>query len=732
MTDIATPAAGEPVTMEEAVGYPTIDCVHQSMIDQALVIKHNRLFLLVDGHGDIAPAGNCGLGLFHDDTRLLSHYALKFSGRTASLLSSRSTEMYTLQVDLAVTDRAYGGAAWDPKNAVHIRREILLADRMTERLSLTNFLSEPIDFEVELSLGCDFADIFEVRGWTREGRGQFHAPVVSDRLLCFGYTGVDGSLIRSRIAFAEPPDELRSGSAAWRLRLVPNEPHVLQWQVLPDTVPEDEPSESAPWFDPAPVSRVYETWRDECSAWSTDVAEFDTALEQSRVDLRGLYGEVDGEAVIYAGIPWYTTIFGRDSIITSLQALPLTPTIARDTLRYLARHQGEREDASTEEQPGKIMHELRRGELARAGEIPHVPYYGTIDATPLWLILLHETWRWTADEELVRELLPHAGRALEWIDRYGDADGDGFVEYHRTSEKGLVNQGWKDSGDGVPFPDGTLPEPPIALVEVQGYVHDAKLRMAQLYRAVGETERADALRAEADALRDAIRERFWMDDIGTFAIALDGDKRPLPTATTNAGHLLWSRVPTPEQAARMAEHFLGEDMFCGWGIRTLSAAHRVYNPMSYHNGSVWPHDNAIVAFGLALAGHTRAMLPILSGLFDVSRGFANHRLPELLCGIERGRSQAPVHYPVSCIPQAWASGAFYMLLQGAAGILPDAPAGILHVRDPQLPDFLRELTVSRLPVGGSRVTLQFVRENQKTVAKLIEVEGEPLQVVIEL
>jgi glycogen debranching enzyme len=732
MTKADTIAAAEPISMEEAVGYPAIDCAHQSTIDEALIAKHNRLFLLVDPHGDISPPGNCGLGLFHDDTRILSHYALQFSGGRPSLLSSRSMEMYSLQVDLAVTDRHLGGDAWDPKNAVHIRREILLTDRLTERLTLTNFLARPIDFDVKLSLGCDFADIFEVRGWKREGRGQFFAPQIEERRLCFLYRGVDGEVVRSRIHFADAPEELHGDSAHWRCSLEPNEPQVLEWQVLPESAPEEEPLRRGEMFDPEPVARLYDEWHRECARWSSDVAEFNTALDQAMVDLRGLYGEVDGEDVVYAGIPWYTTIFGRDSIITSLQALPLTPRMARDTLLYLAHHQGEKEDPFTEEQPGKIMHELRRGEMARSGEIPHVPYYGTIDATPLWLILLHETWRWTGDEVLVADLLPHAERALEWIDRYGDIDGDGFVEYARTSEKGLVNQGWKDSGDGVPFPDGTLPEPPIALVEVQGYVHDAKVRMAQLFRAVGNVERADALRREAESLREAIHSQFWLEELGTFAIALDGENRPIPTATTNAGHLLWSRVPSPEQAKRMAEHFQSSEMFCGWGVRTLSAAHRVYNPMSYHNGSVWPHDNAIVALGLSLAGHTGAVLPIFSGLFDVSCTFTNHRLPELFCGMDHERSQAPVHYPVSCIPQAWASGAFYMLMQAVTGILPDAPAKTLHVRDPQLPAFLRELTVSGLRVGGSRVTLQFVRERDQTVAKLLEVKGDPLQVVIEL
>jgi glycogen debranching enzyme len=464
----------------------------------------------------------------------------------------------------------------------------------------------------------------------------------------------------------------------------------------------------------------------------SDVDDFDGLLRRATSDLRALHAEMDGACVISAGIPWYSTIFGRDSIITSLETLPLNPAIAIDTLRYLAHHQGRREQPYTEEQPGKILHELRRGEMARTGEIPHVPYYGSIDATPLWLVLLHETWRWTGDAALVRDLLPHAERALEWMDRFGDIDGDGFVEYASTSEKGLRNQGWKDSGDGVPFPDGRLPEPPIALVEVQGYVHDAKVRMAELYRSVGRTDRAAALRKEAAALRDRIRAAFWMEDAGTFALALDGHKRPVPTATTNAGHLLWSRVPTPAQARRVAARLLEPDFFSGWGIRTLSAVHPVFNPMSYHNGSVWPHDNALVVLGMALQGHARAALPVMRALSEAGTSSEVQRLPELFCGMSRGTRAHPVGYPVSCSPQAWASGALFMLLQALLGIYPEAPAKVLHVRDPVLPDFLGELTVTGLAIGRSRVALQFRRHGTRTLANLLGVDGEPLQVRIEL
>lgn len=728
------PEALVPTSMQEAVGYPAVRCLHESTIEDFLVLKHQRLFLLVDAHGDVAPPGHCGLGLFHDDTRILSHYALRFAGGPASLLSSQAAEMFSAQVDLALTDREFGGSSWDPKNGVHVRRELLLDDRLTERVTLTNFLTRPIDLWMELTVGCDFADIFEVRGWKRPERGQFYAPVVGEGSLVYAYRGLDGALLHTAVRFAAPPDEVRPHGALWRFRLGPNEWRALEWQVLPGTAM-DVPAPAA--FGTleerrAPVEAVYERWREECTRWSTDVEQFDLALDQATLDLRALYVESEGEEVISAGIPWYSTPFGRDSIITSLQTLPVNPRIARDTLRYLARHQGTREDPATEEQPGRIMHELRRGEMARAGEIPHVPYYGTIDATPLWLILLHETWRWTGDAALVADLLPHAERALHWIDRYGDLDGDGFVEYARTTEKGLVNQGWKDSGDGVPFPDGTLPEPPIALVEVQGYVYDAKVRMAALFEAFGRPAEAEKLRYDAAHLREAIIRRFWMEELGTFALALDGDKRPIPTATTNAGHLLWSRVPDPDQALRMAGQLLGPDMFSGWGVRTLSAAHPVFNPMSYHNGSVWPHDNAIVALGLSLNGQTHAALPILSALHDAASGIRYHRLPELFCGMRRHRGKQPVLYPVSCSPQAWAAGAFFMLLQAATGILPDAPARLLHVREPLLPPFLQTLTVCGMQVGGSRVTLQFSRRGARTLANLLAVEEEPLQVRIEL
>lgn len=721
-----------PIAMTDAVGYGSIEAGDESDLDSVLVLKHDRLFLLLDGHGNVAPPGRGGLGLFFDDTRLLSHYAIRLQHGPPSLLSSQVPDQYLAQIDLSISDRIFGEHTWDPQSVIHIRREILLEDRLIERLSLTNYGQQPLDYEIDLLLGCDFADIFEVRGWRRERRGQFYEPAVSDSMITFLYRDLSGELLRSTIRFLRRPAELHADRARWQFHFEPGGREVIEWEVLPPNV---EPARGADELLESrrqPMRRIYHAWRDECSRWTTNVEEFNHTLVHAVDDLRALYIEADGETVISAGIPWYSTVFGRDSIITSLETLSVNPRIARDTLRYLARHQGAVEDSFREEQPGRIMHELRRGELARSGESPHTPYFGTVDATPLWLVLLHETWRWTGDDALVRDMLPHARRALEWIDTYGDLDGDGFIEYARTSERGLVNQGWKDSGDGVPFPDGALPEPPIALVEVQGYVYDAKTRMSQIFDAFGEPQTAARLRADADSLRQRIFDAFWLDDSDMFALALDGRKRPLPTMTTNGGHLLWSRAVDPLHAARLVDRLLADDMFSGWGIRTLSSRHAVYNPMSYHNGSVWPHDNAMVVMGMAHYGFSGRALPVLHALHDAAANMRLHRLPELFCGMQRAHGMRPVLYPVSCSPQAWASGAFFMLLQAVLGIRPDAPRGVVHIREPVLPSFLDRLELHGLCVGRSQLGLEFRRHGRRTLANLLGVDGEPIRVVIEL
>ncbi|HTC24482.1 MAG TPA: glycogen debranching N-terminal domain-containing protein [Gemmatimonadales bacterium] len=711
---------------------PSAETSQAALLDEErrLVLKHDRLFLVATMRGDIHGKPRGGLGLFQDDTRLLNVYELRVAGGPPSVLSYEAPRAYCAQVDLAVNDVPFGGDAWDPKYAVHIRRELILADRLYERLTLTNYLARPVDYWIELALGSDFADIFEVRGWQRGRRGTLLFPEPRGDSLHLAYQGLDGKVIQTAIWFRRPPSLLTGHTARWEMTLARDTPWEVEWEVRGDPVTERPTAEPRFGATKAALEDGYRAWRLAGSNWKTDAPRFDVVLRRAIDDLAALYGEVDGAPVITAGIPWYSTVFGRDSIIASLQTLPFNSRIARETLRYLARRQGAKTDRFTEEEPGKILHETRRGELARTGEIPHVPYFGSVDATPLWLILLHETWRWTGDTRLVTELLPNAERALAWIDGVGDPDQDGFVEYEGSAV--LRNQGWKDSGDAVAFPDGRRAEGPIALVEVQGYVYDAKVRMAALYRALGRETRAAQLEAEAATLRQAVVDQFWSEELRSFVLALDGSKCPIPTVTSNAGHLLWSRVPTKEQAAALGRRLLEADLFSGWGVRTLSTSHPVYNPMSYHNGSVWPHDNAILVLGLALNDQVEQALPIVRGLHDVAVRSDFQRLPELFCGLRRQRGVRPIQYPVSCSPQAWASGAVFMMLQAVLGLYPDAPAGILHVRNPSLPDFLNELTVSGLRVGDSFVTLEFRRYRERTLVNLLDVTGDPLQMRIEL
>ncbi|MGB8771446.1 MAG: hypothetical protein WCC92_17650 [Candidatus Korobacteraceae bacterium] len=432
--------------------------------------------------------------------------------------------------------------------------------------------------------------------------------------------------------------------------------------------------------------------------------------------------------IIAAGIPWFATIFGRDSIIAAYQSLSLNPQLAVDTLRVLARYQGKEYNDWRDEEPGKILHEYRCGEMTRDGEMPFSPYYGSLDATPLFLILLSETFNWTGDEELVAELLPHAYAALDWIDNYGDLDGDGFVEFLRRSPKGLVNQAWKDSWDAYLHRDGTLAKPPIAPCEVQGYVYDAKVRMSSLLRSCGDVNRAEKLKRDAMEMARRFESTFWLRDRRFYALALDADKKPLEVVTSNAGHLLFTRIISKERARLVGNRLLRDDMFSGWGWRTMSSEERIFNPLSYHRGSVWPHDNSLIAHGMALNEMRDGALRILTSLYQAAANFRDYRLPELFCGVKRREFDEPVHYPVACSPQAWASGAMFLMLSSVLGIRASAPRKELNIINPRLPDWLDHLHVRQLRIGGSRVELDFARRGDRTFCNVVDVKGEKMLV----
>ena len=762
------------VDAKELLGYDDLSSQPESTGTDKLVLKRGNLFAVTGRMGDIHPPGARDQGAYFEDTRFLSKLKLTVAGGPAVVLSTQTSDEYTSQVDMTVTSSHFGGVFADPVNFLHLRREQLIDEHLVERLTLTNYLVRDIDYWVEYEFASDFADQFEVRGARRRARGTFFRPrVLQDRVvLC--YQGRDAVLYRSEVFFPiRKPDELAEGRARFEFHLGPNETASLEVHVLPSmhavrsgtSVREaadaarvegykpppplaEEPESgwlypgSHPSTSPPPPRRFdervarahadYRNWAETSASVHTSEEAFNQALSQAVADLKALQIHWDGRRVISAGVPWYASPFGRDALVTGFQALLINPEIARDALFFLAAHQGKKVDAFREEEPGKILHEIRRGELARTGEVPHTPYYGSVDSTPLFIILFTEYLQWTDDRQTGEQLLPAAEAALRWIEEYGDKDGDGFVEYERKTERGLINQGWKDSFDGVPHLDGSPAKAPVALVEVQGYCIDARRRMARLYRSLGRREDAARCNGVAQKLMRKLDDAFWMEKAGTYAIALDGDKRQVQSATSNAGHLLFSRVIPEARARRVARTLMSPESFSGWGIRTLAKGQRAYNPLSYHNGTIWPHDNSIIALGFSNYGLQKQAVQLLGGAYAACKQFRHYRVPELFCGMGREESGLVVSYPVSCSPQAWASGAFFLLLRSCLGLYPDAPRKMLKILNPQLPDWMPSLKLTGLRVGHTRLSLHFTRSGDGCFAAVTAMEGEPLSTRIEV
>jgi glycogen debranching enzyme len=701
---------------------------------RTLAIKEGETFLYSDTEGNLDDRKDYGLGLYHRDTRFLSHFMLKVSGRAPVLLSSSSERAYLAHVDLTNPDLFDdAGELIAPQQTLNIRRIRTINGRLFERIRVKNYNAGTVSVDVELSLAADFADIFQVRGLARDVRGSHEPPRAEGRTVTFAYHGRDARRRETRVEFGNEPDRSEVVGdlvkVTFRITLGPYQTRLLAVTVEPVI---DDHRPVLIEFDEAlhDLRRSYEEWERDCTRIVSDNELFNQWLDQGLRDLRALYSPVDGGGVIAAGIPWYVATFGRDGLIAAHQLLMVNPNLAGDVLRVLAAHQGWERDDWRDEQPGKILHESRQGELAAAGLIPHTPYYGSADSTPWFLIVAAQHFRWTGDADLAKELMPAVDAALAWIDEHGDADGDGFVEYECRSPGGIRNQGWKDSVDSVVHADGTLAEPPIALIEVQAYVHLAKLRIADVFEALGQPDRADRLRSEAATLRERFQQAFWMEDEGYFAAALDGDKRPVRTVMSNPGHALYCDIVEPERAHDLARRLLAPDMFSGWGIRTMSKSAAAYNPMSYHNGSVWPHDNALIAAGLKRYGYVRATNRVATALFDAAIHADHLRLPELFCGFTRRSPDRPVDYPVACSPQAWAAGSPFLILQAMLGISARAHENLLTVNKPQLPVWLTTVELQNLRVGDSRITLLFRRDGDITSFSLLSREGD-VRVVME-
>lgn len=697
-----------------------------------LTLIDGKTFLSTSVSGDIAPPGAPDVGFFHDDTRYLSSLEVKVDGHRTVVLSSSTEKSFASQIELTTGNISLRDSFDLPENTVHIRRDQLLSGNVLfDHLTFENFNLQPVEFRLEVTYDVDFVDVFQVRGVARGTCGTYFKPEVAKDSISFFYRGKDNAWRKTEIKFSTPPDQVNGTTAIWNLRL---ERRKL---IRIDTVIRafvhgghaEKGSDTTDFVKSLSGRREgVKGWEDQSTGFHSSNEAFDTVLRTAIGDFHALQIPDGNEHVIAAGIPWFATIFGRDSIVASYQSLLLNPRLAAETLRVLARYQGTEVNDWRDEEPGKIIHEQRQGEMTRTGEMPFGAYYGSADSTPLFLVLAAEVFQWTDDEQLIHDLLPHIYRALTWLDRYGDLDGDGFIEFRRRSSKGLVNQGWKDSWDANLFPDGTIAESPLATIEVQGYAYDAKYRLARLLRHFGDIKNAERLKREAVELARRIDSEFWMQRKNFYALALDKNKKKVDVVSSNPGHLLFSRALKADRARAVTNRLMQPDMNSGWGWRTLSADEKVFNPLSYHRGSVWPHDNSLIAHGMALYGFRRAALQILTQLFQAAQTFRDHRLPELFCGVQRREFDVPVHYPVSCSPQAWASGAIMLMLTAVLGIRPNAPKKELNILNPVLPDWLDYLQMRNLKIGNSRVSLDFSRRGDRTFCNVVEVEGEKLLV----
>ncbi|WP_374343528.1 glycogen debranching N-terminal domain-containing protein [Phenylobacterium sp.] len=713
MDDLA-PAPGSEVEQGEVVEARTPQKLH--------ALKDRDTFVVADAHGDILGAAD---GLFHNDTRLLSRFRLLLGGGPPSLLSGAiSADNVFFTFNGANQDLPYPGGPIGPPGVLHVeRKRFLWRERLFERIRCVNYSRDEVLTPLVIEFGADFRDMFEVRGSRRLRRGEVFPPKVGERGVTFRYQGLDGVERTSIISFSDPPARLNGARAEWLYPLRPEGRLELYLEI--GATAEDPPTRER-WRDAAGQARWEMRGRVRHGARLKSSGRlFNQWLDKSRADLALLTTRMETGPYPYAGIPWFSTAFGRDAIITAWQILWFEPSLAKGVLTYLAAHQAEEVSAFRDSAPGKIMHETRKGEMPALGEVPFGRYYGGVDTTPLFVALAGAYAERTGDFKLIDDLWPNLVAAIGWIERFGDTDGDGLIDYARGAESGLANQGWKDSQDSVFHADGRFPRGPIALVEVQGYAYAACQAMARLAERRGEPYEAWA--QKADAIRRKVEDRFWMDDRQTYGIAIDGAGELCRVRSSNPGHLLFAGLPSPERAEAVIQDLKSARFESGWGVRTLAAGEARFNPMSYHNGSVWPHDTALCAAGMARYGERDGVVDLMSGLFETAAQF-DMRLPELFCGFPRAAGEPPVAYPVACLPQAWAAGSVFMLLQACLGLTVDGWAGEVRIRDPRLPIGIDRLRIDGLRVGERRVDLCFERSQGRVAVHVAGGSGIPVTI----
>lgn len=690
-----------------------------------LTLKHNDTFAVFDNHGDIGAAGDFSDGLFDHDTRFISHLELMVDGTQPLLLgSSVRDDNLTFQADLTNPDVFADGRIVLLKDTIHIGRMIYVGDgSLHQRLAVSNHGAERVDFSLSIAFAGDFADIFEVRGIRRVKRGRAGRSVLPPDRVMHTYVGLDGVERCSILCFAPAPTALAGTLARYDLALPPGGAHTIYVHCASRDLAARAPSFLKGLVH---INRERRARTRSTATVETSNSVLNEMLSQSSADITMLTTQTADGPYPYAGIPWYSTTFGRDGIICALQMLWLDPSIAAGVLRRLASMQAQSDDREADANPGKILHELRGGEMAALGEVPFRRYYGSIDVTPLFVLLAGHYWKRTHDTDLLRDLWPAIEAALGWIDGPGDPDGDGFVEYARASPTGLANQGWKDSHDSVFDDQGHLAVGPIALVEVQGYVYEAKLMAGACARALGLVERSLALEQQAADLKRRFEDAFWCEDIGTYALALDGAKRPCRVRTSNAGHALTTGIARPDRARRVAVSLLQPSFYSGWGIRTVAKGEARYNPMSYHNGSVWPHDNSLIAMGFERYGFRRGVETIFEGLYRTGSYMDNRRIPELYCGFRRRPGRGPTLYPAACSPQAWAAGAPFLLLKCLLGLEFDHRGNQIRLKSAFGPAIVGEIRVRNLRLGDGSVDFSVRSDGE---LRVLDVRGS-LQVTL--
>jgi glycogen debranching enzyme len=714
---------------------PTPESYHieatKSLVDRTLrTLKHDDLFGVFDKQGDCSGGIGGPDGLYHQDTRFLSALTMRLGEMAPLLLGSvLLDDNGAMVVDLTNADlHDDGGKVWLQRDSIHVGRlKFLCGNSCYERIRLRRFGPVGRPIPLEIGFDADFADLFEVRGDTRPRRGTLDVAKLDAATVRFTYAGLDGLIRTTTIAFDPAPDRLSERSAGWDVDFDAGDRADLVMRIscaLSKTPP--EPQRLLAAYRSLRRTRGGRVRERAGLASSNDL--FNGVIGRATSDIDMLLTETEHGLYPYAGVPWYSTIFGRDGLITAMELLWFAPEVARGVLKVLACTQATGTDEAADAEPGKILHETRGGEMARLGEVPFLRYYGSVDATPLFVMLAGQYLDRSGDFDTIRSIWPNIKAALSWID--GASDADGFLAYRRMTDRGLANQGWKDSFDSVFHADGSAAEPPIALCEVQAYVFAAKRGAARIARLLGEPELGARLETQAEALRERFEQDFWMEDRGCYALALDGRKRQCRVLSSNAGHALFAGIASPERAERVARLLTGKAFFSGWGVRTIAAGEARYNPMSYHNGSVWPHDNALIALGMARYGHKTEVLKIFEGMFGAADYDEFRRLPELFCGFSRRRARGPTSYPVACSPQAWAAAAPFALVAAATGLHLAHDEDMVRLDNPALPPFLDDLLLTGLTIAGSRLDLSLARVGPDVTTAVARRKGSAALVIV--